>query len=110
MTDLCIIRVITFYGKREEWQTWSETFLAKARRYSFKDVLLGKVKIRRTDEDYDMESEEGKTLTITSDMNELEYTELILSIDNKTSNRKVAFNLVKGCKNKVYVDGNAIIS
>jgi hypothetical protein len=60
--------------------------------------LLGKVKVSRTDEDYDMESEEGKKLTIAADMNELAYTELILSIDDKTSSGKVAFNLMKGCK------------
>jgi hypothetical protein len=39
-------------------------------------------------------------------MNDLAYTELILSIDNKTSSGKMAFNLVKGCKNKDYADGN----
>jgi hypothetical protein len=77
-----------------------------ARLYGFKDVLLGKVKVPRTDEDYDMESEEGKKLTIAADMNELAYTELILSIDDKTSNGKVAFDLVRGCKNKDYADGN----
>ena len=107
MTDLSTIRVIPFYGKSEEWPTWSEKFLAKARRYGFKDVLLGKVRIPKTDEDYEMDSEEGKKLTIATDMNELAYTELILSIDDKTSNGKVAFNLVKGCKNKDYADGNA---
>jgi hypothetical protein len=96
MTDLSTIRVIPFYGKSQEWPTWSEKFLAKARRYGFKDVLLGKV---RTDEDYDMESEERKKLTIAADMNELAYTELILLIDDKTSSGKVAFNLVRVCKN-----------
>jgi hypothetical protein len=40
-------------------------------------------------------------------MNELAYTELILSIDDKTSSGKVKFNLVKGFKNKDYADGNA---
>jgi hypothetical protein len=89
------------------WPTWSEKILAKARRYGFKDVLLGKVNVPRTNEDYDMESEEGKKLTIAADMNELTYTELILSIDDKTSNGKVAFNLVRGCKNKDYANGNA---
>jgi hypothetical protein len=69
--------------------------------------LLGKVKVPRTDENYDMESEEGKKVTIASDMNELAYTELILSIDDKTSSGKVAFNLVKGCKNNDYTDGSA---
>jgi hypothetical protein len=98
MIDLSIIRVIQFYGKSEEWPTWSEKFLAKARRYGFKDVLLGKVKFPRTDEGYDMESEEGKKLTIATDMNELAYIELISLIDDKTSSGKVAFNLVKGCK------------
>jgi hypothetical protein len=54
-----------------------------------------------------MESEEGKKLAITADMNELAYKELILLIDDKTSSGKVAFNLVKGCRNKDYADGNA---
>jgi tellurite resistance-related uncharacterized protein len=106
MTDLSTIRVIPFYGKNEEWSTWSEKFLAKVRRYGFKDVLLGKVKVPKTDEDYDMESEEGKKVTIAADMNELVYTELILSIDDKTSSGKVACNLLKGCKNKD-ADGKA---
>jgi hypothetical protein len=69
--------------------------------------LLGKVKVPRTDEDYDMNSEEGKELTIAADMNELAYIKLILSIDDKTSSGKVAFNIIKGCKNKDYADGKA---
>jgi tellurite resistance-related uncharacterized protein len=70
MTDLITIRVIPFYGKSEEWPTWSEKFLAKARCYGFNDVLLGKVRIPKTDEDYEMDLEEGKKLTIAADMNE----------------------------------------
>jgi hypothetical protein len=54
-----------------------------------------------------MESEEGKKLAIAADMNELAYTELILSINDKTISRKVAFNLVKDCKSKYYSDRNA---
>jgi hypothetical protein len=60
MIDLRSIRVIPFYGMSEEWPTWSERSLAKARLYGFKDVLLGKLKVPRTGEDYYMESEEGK--------------------------------------------------
>jgi hypothetical protein len=107
LTDLSTIKVISFYGKSEEYPSWSEMFLAKARRYGFKDVILGKVKVPMTDEDYDMDSEEGKKLTIAADMNELAFTELILLIDDKTSSGRVAFNLVKGCKKKGYADGNA---
>jgi hypothetical protein len=54
-----------------------------------------------------MESDKGKKLIIAADMSELAYKELILLIDDKTSSGKLAFNLVKGCKNKDYADGNA---
>jgi hypothetical protein len=54
-----------------------------------------------------MELEVGKKLTTAADMNELAYTELILSINDKTISGKMAFNLVKGCKNKFHADGNA---
>jgi hypothetical protein len=104
MTDLSTVRVIPFYGKSEEWHTWSVKLLSKVRRYGFKDVFLEKVKVPRTNEDYDMESEEGKKLRIATNMNELAFTELILLIDDKTSSGEVAFNLVKGCKNKDYAD------
>jgi hypothetical protein len=57
MTDLSSIKIIQLYGKSEEWSTWSETFFAKARRYGLKNLFLGKVKVPRTDEDYDMDSE-----------------------------------------------------
>jgi hypothetical protein len=53
-----------------------------------------------------MESEEGKKITIAADMNELAYTEIILLIDDKTSNGKAAFNLMKSCNNKDYTDGS----
>jgi gag-polypeptide of LTR copia-type len=36
--------------------------------------------------------------------------ELFLSIDTKSRERKVAFNLVKVCKSKEYPDGNAAIA
>jgi hypothetical protein len=56
---------------------------------------LGKVRISKTDEDFEMDMEEGKKLIITTDMHELAYTELILSIDDTTSNGKVVLKLVK---------------
>jgi hypothetical protein len=47
---------------------------------------------------------------IVSDLNELTYIELILLINDKTSSGKIEFNLVKGCKSKDYVDGNAFMA
>jgi hypothetical protein len=72
--------------------------------------LLGKVEVPRTDEDYDMESEERKKSKIAACKNELAHTELILLIDDKTSSEKVAFNLVNCCKNIDYTNGNASMS
>ena len=110
MTDLSAILVIPFYGKSDEWPIWSEKFLAKAKRYGFKGVLFGKVTIPKTDVVFNFESEEGKKMMMAADLNETAYTELILSIDDKTSGGKVAFNLVKACKTKDYVDGNAFMA
>ena len=84
--------------------TWSEKFLAKARRSGIKDVLLGKVTIPKTNEEINKKTDEGKIMVKIFDLNELAYTELILSIDVRTSGGKVAFNMVKGCKNKDYIE------
>ena len=107
MTDLNTIRVIPFCGKADEWPIWSEKFLAKAKRYGFKDLLLGKLSIPTCDEEFDETSEIGKKKSRAIELNEIAYTELILSIDVKTSSGKTAFNMVKGCKTKDHPDGNA---
>jgi hypothetical protein len=110
MTDLNAIRVIPFCGKVNEWPIWSERFLAKSRRFGFKDSLLGKLSIPTADEEIDEESESGKKKSAIIELNEIAYTELILSIDIKTRSGKVAFNLIKGYKSKNYPDGNAAVA
>jgi hypothetical protein len=52
MNDLNNIRVIPFCGKVDKWPIWSEKFLAKAKSYGFKDLLLGKLSIPKADEDF----------------------------------------------------------
>jgi hypothetical protein len=44
------------------------------------------------------------------ELNMIAYTELILSIDVKTSSGKITFNIVKGCKSKDYPHSNAASS
>jgi hypothetical protein len=107
MTNLSTIRVIPFCGKSDEWPIWSEKFLAKAKRYGFKNVLIGKLSIPKADEEFDEDSVTGKKMKNAIEVNELAYTELLLSIDVKTSFGKVAFNIVRGCKSEDYPDGNA---
>jgi hypothetical protein len=41
MTELSPISVIPFCGKADEWPIWNEKFMAKAKRYCFKDVSIG---------------------------------------------------------------------
>jgi hypothetical protein len=44
------------------------------------------------------------------DLNEIACTELIISIDATSSAGKIAFGIVKGCKNKEYEDGYAALA
>jgi hypothetical protein len=107
MTDLNTIRVIPFCGKVDEWPIWCKKFLSKAKRFGFKDLLLGRLAIPRLDEEFDNLSEIGMEKSRIIKLNEIAYTELIISIDVKTSSGKTAFNIVKSCKTKDHPDGNA---
>jgi hypothetical protein len=88
MTDLNTIWVIPFFGKVDEWPTWSEMFLAKSRRFGFIDLLLRKLSIPTVDEEIDEGPEFRKKKSMSISLNEIAYTELILSIDVKTSSGK----------------------
>jgi hypothetical protein len=110
MTDMNATRVITFCGKVEEWPIWSERFLAKAKCCGFKDSLLGKLSIPKVYEDIDETSDIGKKKSIIIKLNEIAYTELILSIDVKASSGKVAFNIIRGFKTKDHPNGNGAIA
>jgi hypothetical protein len=59
MTDVSTIRVIPFCGKVNEWPVWSDKFLAKVKRYGFKDLLQGKLSIPKFDESFDKDSDKG---------------------------------------------------
>jgi hypothetical protein len=93
-------------AKFEEWPIWSKRSLANAKRCGFKDLLLGKLSIPKVDEEIDETSDIGKKNSIIIKFIEIAYTELILLIDVKASSDKFAFNIIKGCKTKDYLDGN----
>jgi hypothetical protein len=67
--------VIPFYGKSNEWPTWSDKVLAKVSPYGFKDILLGRSIIPKIDEFFYVESEGGKNMIKVAVLNELTYTE-----------------------------------
>jgi hypothetical protein len=91
MSDLSAIRVLSFSGSKDEWPTWSEKFLAKTKRSGIKDVLLGKVLIPKSSEVFDEKTDEGKRMLRIIDLNEMAFTELVLSIDVSSSSGKIAF-------------------
>jgi hypothetical protein len=68
---------------------------------------LGRLIIPSLDEEFDDLSDIGKETSRIIKLNEIAYTELILSIDVKTSSGKTAFNIIKSCKVKDHPDGNA---
>ena len=101
------IRILPFNGKKENWSVWEEKFLARAKRKGYKNILLKKETAPKDNETIDLTTDAGKAKKKLQDANELGYEELILSIDGKTKAGKVAFALVKGCKNTGYSDGDA---
>jgi hypothetical protein len=110
MTDFSAIRVINFFGRKEEWPTWSEKFLAKVKRSGIKDVLFGKVSIPKILDVIEEKNEEGKEMMRAVELNEIAFTELVLSIDMSSSSAKIASGIVKNCKTKDFEDGNVALA
>ena len=83
-------------GESEEWATWSDTCLSKAKHFESKDILLGKLSITKSDDFFEVYLREGKQKFKIALLNEIDCSELILLI---ASGATIALNLVKGCKN-----------
>jgi hypothetical protein len=95
MADFNTMRVIPFCGKGDEWPFWIEKFLAKAKRYGFKDSFLGKLSIPKAIEKFDEVSAIVKKMARTIKLNEIVYT---LSVDAKASMTRLRLTLSKGVK------------
>jgi hypothetical protein len=102
------LRVAPFDGKKKEWITFEEKFLARAKHKGYKDVLMGKLIIPTDDLVLDPVYNEG--FIKNRDMNELAYSDLILLMDTTESTGRVAFNIIKGSKMTDYLDGNAEVA
>ena len=108
------IRIIRFDGKRDEWEGWEESFLAKGDSQGYKKLLVGDDKVPTATEVEDAEGKnkssrdaDDKKILALHDANKLAYRDLILSINHKTKEGKVAFKIVKNTKSKEYPDGNS---
>ena len=61
--ELKAIKVLKFSGKENEWDHWSEKFVALARARGFAGILLGTEQAPRADEDIDKKSDGRYRLT-----------------------------------------------
>ena len=106
------IRIEPFSGKQEDWQVWSEQFLARARRKGYKDILKGKVSVPTDDElgASNLSADEAKKLKRNRELNDVAYEALLLLIDGKSQSGKVAFKIVSGSKTEALPDGDASLA
>jgi hypothetical protein len=90
---------------------WNEKFLAKARSSDIKDIFFSKFTIPNRKEEINEKTDEGNSTLKTSNLNVLAYIEFISSVHVRTSsNSKGVFNMVKSCKNKDFIGGNAAMA
>jgi hypothetical protein len=45
-----------------------------------------------------------------TDLTDMDFTELILSNDVRSSSGKVVFSIIKGCKSRDFTDGNSALA
>jgi hypothetical protein len=101
------LKVITFSGKKRDWDAWEEKFLVKAKRKGNKELLQGKLTVPSDSEVLDPDDDEDQAKIGIQEKDELAYGGLILLMDTRESAGKVAFNKVKRSKSSDYPDGNA---
>jgi hypothetical protein len=97
MNNFNMIRMIPLCEKGDEWPIWSEKVSFKGKEIS---LLLGKLSIPKSNDNFDEVLDIGKKLASTIELNEIVLTELILFTDVKAIYGKNKFNIVKGCKSK----------
>ena len=75
------IRILTFSGKKKDWNMWSEKFLAKASMRGYDEILDGTTKVEK-----DSVTTVTKEQEVARQLNKKAYNELVLSaVDSVTS-------------------------
>ena len=103
------IKIIKFFGKKSEFAFSENKFKAKARRKGYLDILKGEVEVMN-DENFEKlkGNEEGyKEIKEARELNELAFEDLVLSMDTKKGQGKIAANLVNSAKNEDFSEGDA---
>ncbi len=99
--EMKTVRYLKFSGKQEDWDEWSQTFLALARARDYAGVLLGKEEVPRADEVLDPANKAHEMKIMNRRANEQAYLALELSTEH------LAFNLIMLAKTDDLPEGCA---
>jgi hypothetical protein len=99
------IKIISFSGKKEDWEIWESKFSARARKKGYKDVLTRKMAVPK-DSETNLNARQKKA----REMNDEAYADLMLAMDTEESSGKVAFRIVRSAKNNDYAKGSAALA
>ena len=100
------IRVVPFSGKKDEWEDWKDKFMVKAAMNKYDGIINGDDKVPDThDKDGVKKTLKPEEQTLV-DLSKKGFYELVLSINHKTPEGKLAFDVVKGTKTTENPAGN----
>jgi len=100
-----VSKLLTFDGTQEGWFYWSDKFLARADEKGYEEILNGTKKAPKASEVLDPNKDADKVKLREANRNA--YGDLIMCISTKTSEGKVAYCAVKGCKTQDLPKGDA---
>jgi len=110
MSEHETIRIIAFDGSASSWSDWEVKFLARGQRKGFSGILKGTDKAPPASTVIDEKTAAGKEEKRCRDGNNYAYEEMLLSIQTKTDEGRVAFHIVTGSVSTDLPDGDAALA
>ena len=113
------IRIIQFFGKKIDWDSWSEEFLSHGKQKVYKKLLVSTGTTPGVDKipmqkEYESalkgDGDLNRKIVKLGELNELAYEDLILLINTSSSVGKVAFGLVKNAKSQDFLEENCKVA
>jgi len=99
------IWIIAFDGSTSSWSDWEVKFLVRGQRKGFAGILKGTAKAPPALQVVDKKTPAGKIEKQNRDTNNYAYEEILLSIQTKTEEGRVAFHIVVGSMSTDLPDG-----
>ena len=96
------IQVIEFSGKKDDWNIWSQKFLARSSKRGYKSLIDGTTKIPKQSEYNSVKAvsqpnDNEKQIIERYELSLAAFKDLVFLINGETRGGKVAFELVDGC-------------